>query len=209
MRKKRSRPQAPLSFEYVAKPVDGSPDQTLTMTNHTETAVRPTLAFIPHNMYGMPMPKVEVRTVLGTHLGAALLPGHATVQDILRFDGPGAQDVRAVQIAVTDIEELEHPPLDAGLRAVMVDLDQKATLDPEDFWGVGVANGNPFGVQVRVALVAFEDRVGDQPQQVEDVVTLEGDIEVASESHEVIWLPENVRGMFHHVAWCLVPQTLV
>ena len=179
------------------------------MTNHTETAVRPTLAFIPHNMYGMPMPNVEVRTVLGTHLGAALLPGHATVQDILRFDGPSAQDVRAVQIAVTDVEELEHPTLDHGLRAVMVDLDQKATLDPEDFWGVGVANGNPFGVQVRVALVAFEDRVGDQPRQVEDVVTLEGDVELASESHEVIWLPENVRGMFHHVAWCLVPQTLV
>ncbi len=208
MRKKRSRPQAPLSFEYVAKSVDGSPDQQLTMTNHTEAAVRPTLAFVPYNMYGSALPDVEVRTVLGTHLGAALLPGHAAVEDILRFDGPGARDVRAVQIAIVDVEEVEHPPVDAGLRAVMVDLDQKATIEPEDFWGVGVANGNPFGVQVRVALVAFEDRVGDHPRQVEDVVTLEGDVDLASASHEVIWLPDNVRGLFHHVAWCLVPQTL-
>lgn len=198
-----------MTFQYIAKPVDGSPDQTLTMTNHTEAAVRPTLAFTPYNMYGTPLPDVEVRTVLGTHLGAALLPGHATVEDILRFDGPGARDVRAVQITIVDAEEIDHPALDEALRAVMVDLDQKATLEPEDFWGVGVANANPFGVQVRVALVAFEDRVGDHPQQVEDVVTLEGDVEVASQSHEVIWLPDNTRGLFHHVAWCLVPQTLV
>jgi len=209
VRNKRSRSPAPLSFEYVAKPGDGSPDQTLTMINNTESAIRPTLAFTAHNMYGSVLPDVEVRTVLGTHLGAALLPGHGTVEDILRFDGPGARDVRGVQISFTDVEEVEHPPVDAGLRAVMVDLDQKATMDPEDFWGVGVANGNPFGVQVRVALVAFEDRVGDHPRQVEDVVTLEGDVDLASESHEVIWLPENVRGLFHHVSWCLVPQTLV
>lgn len=194
---------------FLAKPVDGSPDQTLTLTNNTETAVRPTLGFVAHNMYGSALPDVEVRSVLGTHLGAALIPGHGTVDDILRFDGPGARDVRGVQVSIIEAEEVEHPPLDAGLRAVMIDLDQKATLDPEDFWGVGVANGNPFGVQVRVALVAFEDRVGDHPRQVEDVVTLEGDVDVASESNEVIWLPDNVRGLFHHVAWCLVPQTLV
>lgn len=209
MRRRRSREPQPLTIEYVAKSVDETPDQTLTITNNTETAVRPTLQFEAFNMYGTPLAHVETRTVLGTHLGAALLPGHAAVQDILRFDGPGAADVRGVQVRVTDVEELEHPPLDEGLRAVMVDLDQKATLDPEDFWGVGVANANPFGVQVRVALVAFEDRVRDQPRQVEDVVTLEGDVEVASASHEVIWLPEEVRGLFHHVAWCLVPQVLV
>lgn len=209
MRRRRSREPAPLDIQYTAKSTDDSPDQTLTITNNTETAVRPTLEFVAFNMYGAQMPDIEVRTVLGTHLGAALLPGHATVHDILRFDGPAAQDVRGVQVRLVEVEEIEHPPLDEGLRAVMVDLDQKATLDPEDFWGVGVANGNPFGVQVRVALVAFEDKVRDNPRQVEDVVTLEGDIELASKSHEVVWLPDNVRGLFQHVAWCLVPQDLV
>lgn len=208
MRRRRSREPQPLTIEYVAKSTGDSPDQTLTITNNTETAVRPTLEFTAFNMYGSVMPDIETRTVLGTHLGAALLPGHATVQDILRFDGSAARDVRGVQVRITEVEEVEHPPLDEPMRAVMVDLDQKATLDPEDFWGVGVANANPFGVQVRVALVAFEDKVGDHPQQVEDVVTLEGDVEVASQSHEVIWLPDNVRGLFHQVAWCLVPQTL-
>lgn len=208
MRRRRSREPAPLDIQYTAKSTDDSPDQTLTLTNNTETAVRPTLEFAAFNMYGVQMPDIEVRTVLGTHLGAALLPGHATMQDILRFDGPAARDVRGVQVRMVEAEEVEHPTLDENLRAVMVDLDQKATLEPEDFWGVGVANANPFGVQVRVALVAFEDKVGDSPRQVEDVVTLEGDIELASQSHEVVWLPDNVRGLFHHVAWCLVPQDL-
>ena len=81
----------------------------------------------------------------------------------------------------------------------MIDLEQKATDDPVDFWGIGLVNPNPFGVTARVSLLEFEERERDFPRQVVDVVTLQEDVDLASESNHVIWLPEDVRGQFHEV----------
>jgi hypothetical protein len=63
-------------------------------------------------------------------------------------------------------------------------------------------------VRVRVSLLALEDRVRDHPRQVVDVVTLQDDVDLASASHDVIWLPEDVRGQFEAVDHHLVPQVL-
>jgi hypothetical protein len=40
-------------------------------------------------------------------------------------------------------------------------------------------------------------------------VTLQGDVDLASVSNDIIWLPEEVRGQFHDVVHHLVPQVLV
>ena len=88
----------------------------------------------------------------------------------------------------------------------MVDLEERATLDPSEFWGVGLVNRNEVPISVGVTLVEYEDRVGDAPRQAVDAVTLEGTVDLASQSHEVVWLPEDVRGRFHAVlAHVVVP----
>ena len=207
MRKKRSR--APLSFRYVPKSTDGGIDQVLTMHNHTDVSLIPTVRYMARDIWGRVLPNVTTQTVHGSDRGLALLPAGGTGHDILRFDGPGTRDVRVVDIELVDLSENDHPALEADIRTVMIDLQEKATADPADFWGIGLVNPNPFGVQVRVSLVAFEDRERDYPRQVVDVVTLQGDVDMASASNDIIWLPEDVRGQFHEVVHHLVPQVLV
>ena len=206
MRRRQRKPQ-PFDVRYVPVATDGSLDQTLTITNNTEVSVQPTLRFTPHSMYGHPLPHVTTVGVNGSHLGHALLPAGGSLREILRFDGQGSDQVRGVSVELSAAEENDHPALEEPVKTVMIDLDQKATDDPEDFWGIGVVNPNPFGVTMRISLVRLEDRVRDNPRQVVDVVTLQEDVDMASVSNHVVWLPEDVRGQFHEVVSCLVPPT--
>lgn len=207
MRKKRSR--APLSFRYAPKATDGGIDQVVTMHNHTDVSLVPTIRYVARDIWGRELPHVVTQTVHGSDRGLPLLPAGGVGHDILRFDGPGGRDVRGVDIELVDLSEDDHPALEEDIRTVMIDLQEKATADPADFWGIGLVNPNPFGVQVRISLVAFEDRERDYPRQVVDVVTLQGDVDLASVSNDIIWLPEDVRGQFHDVVHHLVPQVLV
>lgn len=205
--RRRQRRFQPFSVRYVPVATDGSLDQTLTITNNTEVSVQPTLRFRPHNVYGVELPHVTTRGVNSTHLGRAILPAGGTLREVLRFDGQGAEQVRAVQVELTEVEEIDHPALEQDTKTVMINLDQKATADPDEFWGIGVVNPNPFGVTIRISLVALEERQRDNPRQVVDVVTLQEDVDMASESNHVIWLPEDVRGQFHEVVHHLVPPS--
>lgn len=206
--RRRSRPGRPFSIRYVPVSSDGSLDQTLTIQNNTETSVLPTLSFTTHDIWGRELPHVVTRSVHGTDRRGPLLPAGGTLSDILRFDGPGSRDVRGVGVELTAVEEIDHPALEAEVRTVMIDLEQKATDDPAEFWGIGMVNPNPFGVTVRVSLVAIEERERDYPRQVVDVVTLQEDVDMASVSNQVIWLPEDVRGQFHAVVHHLRPSLL-
>ena len=207
---RRSRRNQPFSVEYVARSKDpNGTDQVLTIRNHTEVSVQPTLAFTARDIWGRELPNVTTQAVNGSHRGTPLLSAQGTLTEILRFDGPGHRDVRIVDIALADVQEVDHPALEADVNVVMIDLDQKAVLDPAEFWGIGIANPNSFGVTVRISLVAFEERERDYPRQPVDVVTLQHDVDVASQSHEVIWLPEEVRGRFELIAHHLRPPTYV
>ena len=179
------------------------------MHNHTDVSLVPTIRYVARDTWGRELPHVITQTVHGSDRGLPLLPAGGSGHDILRFDGPGSQDVRGVDIELVDLSESDHPALEADIRSVMIDLHEKATADPAEFWGIGLVNPNQFGVQVRVVLVAFEEGVGDRPRQVVDVVTLQDDVDMASASNEVIWLPEDVRGQFEAVDHHLVPQVLV
>lgn len=207
--RRRQRKEQPFSVKYTPVATDGSLDQTLAITNHTDTSVQPSLRFIAYNMYGHELPHVTTVGVNGSHLGRAVLPAGGTLTDVLRFDGQGASQVRGVHVELVAAEEIDHPALEQPTRTVMIDLDQKATDDPADFWGVGVVNPNPFGVTMRISLVQLEERDRDNPRQVADVVTLTDDVDMASVSNHVIWLPEDVRGQFHEVVHCLVPASYV
>lgn len=198
--RRRARQQRPFAVTYVPVSKDGSPDQLLTIQNNTEVSVLPTLAFTARDVWGRELPHVTTQTVHGSHLGGPLLPAGGMLQDILRFDGMGSRLVRLVDVELIAVDEIDHPALEAPVKTVMIDLDQKATAEPEDFWGIGMVNPNPFGVAVRVSLLEFEERDGDNPRQVDDVVTLQEDVDLASVSNHVIWLPEDVRGQFHEVA---------
>ena len=205
---RRRQPKAqPFTVTYTPIATDGSLDQTLTITNNTDVSVQPTLRFGPRNMYGHELPHVTTQGVNGSHLGRAVLPAGGTLREVLRFDGQGSDQVRFVDVELADVEELDLPALEQDTRTVMIDLEQKATDEPADFWGIGVVNPNPFGVTLRISLVELEDRVKDRPRQVVDVVTLTDDVDMASVSNHVIWLPEEVRGQFHEVVHHLVPPT--
>jgi len=207
--RRRSRRDQPFSVAYTARSDDDGPDQVLTLTNNTDVSVIPKIAFTAFNMYGIELPHVTTQGVNGSHRGTPLLPAHGSLVDLLRFDGPGAADVRHVGVQLEAVEEVDHPALEGPVRVVMIDLDKRAVADPEDFWGIGIANSNPFGVTVRISLVSLEDQVRDQPRQPLDVVTLQEDVDVASNSNEVIWLPEDVRGHYDLVTHHLRPQILV
>jgi len=205
--RRRQRQSQPFTVRYVPVATDGSLDQTLTITNNTDVSVQPTLRLTPRGMYGHELPHVTTVGVNGSHLGRAVLPAGGTLVDVLRFDGQGARQVRGVDVELVAAEEIGHPALEQPVKTVMIDLDQKATADPADFWGIGVVNPNPFGVTMRISLVQLEERDRDNPRQVVDVVTLTDDVDMASVSNHVIWLPEDVRGQFHDVVHCLVPET--
>lgn len=193
-----NRRKPPISVTYVAKATDAdSPDQTITLRNDSEVALRPVLRFVARDTYGRALPNVEVGTVLGIDRGSVVaLPGSAA-SDVLHFHGQGARQVRGVEVHVEAMEQVDLDGVTRPAEAVMVDLEERATLDPENFWGVGVVNRNEVPVSISVTLVEYEERVGDAPRQAVDAVTLEGTIDLASESHEVVWLPEEVRGRFH------------
>ncbi|WP_332662800.1 hypothetical protein [Aeromicrobium sp.] len=197
--RRKPRQKRPFSLKYVPVATDGGPDQVLTIENHTDVSVVPTLAFTPLDPYGRELPHVVTQTVHGSHRGGPVLPAGGTLRDILRFDGPGSRQVRGVHVELAAVEEIDHPALEQDTRSVMIDLEQKATDDPTDFWGIGLVNPNPFGVTVRVSLLEFEERERDFPRQVVDVVTLQEDVDLASVSNHVIWLPEDVRGKYDEV----------
>ena len=207
--RRKPRQQRPFSLRYVPLATDGGPDQVLTIENHTDVSVIPTLTFTPLDVYGRELPHVVTQTVHGSHLGGPLLPAGGSLRDILRFDGLGSRQVRGVRVELAAAEELDHPALEKDTRSVMIDLEQKATDDPAEFWGIGLVNPNPFGVTARVSLLEFEERERDFPRQVVDVVTLQEDVDLASESNHVIWLPEDVRGQFHEVEHHLRRPTYV
>jgi hypothetical protein len=207
--KRKPRGRAPLSFRFVPTATDGGIDQTVTIHNHTDVSFVPTIRYVARDIWGRELPNVVVQTVHGSDRGIPLLPAGGTGHDILRFDGPGDRAVRGVDIELVDLAEHDHPALEADTRAVMIDMAEKATADPTEFWGIGLVNPNPFGVRLRVSLLAFEERVRDNPRQVVDVVTLQDDVDMASASNDIIWLPEDVRGQFQEVDHHLVPQVLV
>ncbi len=205
--RRRQRKTPPFTVRYRPIGVEGDLDQVLSITNNTEVSVMPTLRFTPRSIYGQELPHVTTQGVNGSHLGRAILPAGGTLTDVLRFDGQGARQVRGVDVELAEAEEVDHPALEEDVKTVMIDLDQKATADPVDFWGIGIVNPNPFGVTMRISLIQLEDRERDNPRQVVDVVTLTDDVDMASVSNHVVWLPEDVRGQFHEVVHALVPTT--
>ena len=200
-----SRRRSPLTITYTAKGAGGAHDQQVVLANGTEAALRPVLRFVPHDFYGRALPNVEVGTVLGIDRGLVVAPAGLSAVDLLHFHGEGARNVRAVEVHVESMEEVALPDVTAPVEAVMIDLDERATLAPEEFWGVGVVNRNEVPVSVSLTLVELEDKVGDAPRQASDAVTLQDPVEVAASSHEVVWLPEDVRGRFHAVLAHVVP----
>ena len=194
-----SRRRPPISVSYVSKSPDGL-DQQVRFKNDSEVCLRPVLRFEPLDPYGRPLPHVTVGTVLGIDRGALVAPPGSEITDVLHFQGQGARLVRAVRIGADVIDQVDEPDLLKPAEVLMVDLSMKATLDPAEFWGVGVANPNDTPISVSVTLVELEDeRPGDDPRQAVDAVTLQEPVELPSRGHDVVWLPEELRGRFHAV----------
>ncbi|WP_229053164.1 hypothetical protein [Aeromicrobium sp. Leaf350] len=194
----------PLAVRYEAKATDGGLDQVLTMTNSTDHDLVPVLRFRPLDFYGRELPLVNVTSLQGLTRGQVVVPSNSATRDVLRFDGPGCRSVRFVDTEVLDLVEIEVLGLESQPTTVMVDLDKKATANPKDFWGVGVANANEAEMQVRVTLIELEPehtdpKLRDAPRQALDWVSLEGDVTLAAKDHDVVWLPEDVRGKYHGV----------
>ncbi|KQY58748.1 hypothetical protein ASD11_03650 [Aeromicrobium sp. Root495] len=196
-----SRRRPSVSVRYVARAADADGlDQQVFFTNGSEACLRPTLRFEPLDPYGRVLPHVEVGSVLGIDRGELVAPPGSEISDVLHFHGQGARLVRAVRIGASSIEEVDLPDLTQPVEVLMVDLSMKATLDPEEFWGVGVANPNDTPVSVSITLVELEDeRPGDDLRQAVDAVTLQQPVDLASRGHDVVWLPEETRGRFHTV----------
>ncbi len=196
-----SRRRPPVSVTFASRGTDGDLDQTVRFRNGSETGLRPVLRFQPVDFYGRDLPHVEVGTVLGIDRGAVVAPPGRDAVDVLHFHGMGARNVRGVRISAVSIDEVELGELAEPIEAVMVDLDKHATLDLEEFWGVGVVNRNESPVSVSVTLIELEDpaEAGDGPRQAIDAVTLENPVELPSKGHDVVWLPDEVRGRFHAV----------
>ena len=191
--------QRPFTVRYEAKSSEGGLDQVLTMANHTEVDVVPVLRYRPLDFYGRELPLVSVTTIQGTSRGQVIVPAGLEVRDLLRFEGPGCRSVRFVDTEVLELVEAEPTGVDKVPVTVMVDLDKQATRDAENFWGIGVQNQTDAEMRVRVTLVELEERHGDNPRQPVDWVSLEGDVVLEPQSHDVVWLPEGVRGRYHDV----------
>ena len=88
--------------------------------------------------------------------------------------------MRGVQVELAAVEEIEHPALEEPTKAVMIDLEQSATAEPEEFWGIGCVNPNPFGITCGSRSSSLRSAQPGHPRQVDDVVTLQEDVDLAS-----------------------------
>ncbi|MFT4189778.1 MAG: hypothetical protein QM621_14525 [Aeromicrobium sp.] len=200
-----SKKQPQLSVAYTARGAGGGLDQLVTMTNPTDDDLVPTLRFRPLTAYGQEIPGVTVTSVQGLDRGMLKVPARSTARDLLRFDGPGCRQVCHVQTEVLDLFTVEPVSgLTIPPTVVMVDLDKLAVADPENFWGIGVANDNEEPMRVRVSVVELEPPHTDRKlrkasRQPVDWGTLEGDVLLEPKSHDVVWLPDEMRGRYHAV----------
>ena len=86
---RRSRTKRPFSIKYVPVATDGGPDQVLTVENHTDVSVLPTLAFTPRDIWGRELPNVAAPEPVGAaahgdRLGRVVLVVRVTVSHGIR-----------------------------------------------------------------------------------------------------------------------------
>lgn len=168
-----------LSFHYDAIGRTGVIDQTLSIHNRGSSAVAVRLAFRPLDANGNPLPALATTSAYGTELGRHIIPAKFTDIDVLAFHGPGFREVADVLVQVEQVEEVPFP---TKIRDVVL-------TDRIDDWGIVVPAGAPYtnvrltnpssqAVQVRVALIEYEQPLPGKSQQAVDVQELGGLITV-------------------------------
>jgi hypothetical protein len=78
-----------MAFRFVRATGPGDMDQVLAMTNDGDSAVAPTLTFLPLDRTGGVLRGVTVRTAYGSDDGLVVIPPRSTVTDVLAFDLAG------------------------------------------------------------------------------------------------------------------------
>jgi hypothetical protein len=163
-----------LSFAYEAEGGEGYLDQTLTIANKGAAAGAPDLDLVALDDRGEPMPGVEVVTAFGSDRGEQVVPAFTEVIEVLKFKGPGADDVADVRVSVADPGTLtDDPPPANDIRLKRFDVSGRASSDTT----LGsVLVTNTYDEPIRVMLVGLELAPADdgEPQHFARVTPLAG-----------------------------------
>ncbi|MET9110370.1 hypothetical protein [Streptomyces zhihengii] len=163
-----------LIFRYVGDPgEDEMINQTLEVVNEQSVSVVPVLRFRALGKDREPLPRVKVTTVYGSDKGRLVLPS-GSGYDILRFSGPGAQDVADVEVTVERVEIAEKEAGATPVTTQALDAEGGEVSRFGRFAKVRLTNDNSAPVWVRVAYVVWDQPADGDTQQAVEVTPVGG-----------------------------------
>jgi hypothetical protein len=168
-----------MAFRFVRTTGPGYMDQLLGMTNDGDSAVAPTLTFLPLDRTGDVLPGVTVRTAYGSDRGLVVIPPGSTVTDVLAFDGPGFRRVADVRVTVRRDERAKTPSRPVGDLHAQRMLTGRVTVPLEDFDSLLVSNTSPVQVSVRMVCILWEDPPPGATQQMLASLPIGGLVSIA------------------------------
>jgi hypothetical protein len=163
-----------LSFHYVGDSgVDETMNQQLEINNASQNSVVPVLSFTALDKNHHVLPQVKVSTVYGSDRGN-LVVHYGAGYDVLRFSGPGKDDVADVRVTVRNTTTARIP---AGLHEVTTqapDSHGREITKFDRFSAVRLTNKDDFPVSVRIAYVLWDQPPKGVTQQAVEVTAVGG-----------------------------------
>lgn len=186
-----------LSFSYRAQGPSDEYDQVLTITNNGFGAVAPRLKITPLDSASRPISGLKVTSAFGSTRGTQVIPAFYEDFDILKFEGERADEVWDVQVEIAELEQVDHPDLPEGGVVVERYLNEgKPSKEFDDpFDAVELRNPNEDAVPVKLAMIAWQEKKKEQPQQFEWVITNGATVTVPGGGRELVELGPDTAGI--------------
>lgn len=186
-----------ISFSYRAQGAEDEYDQVLTISNNGWGAVAPKLKITPLDSAGVPIAGLEVTSAFGSTRGEQVIPAYYEDFDILKFDGERAGEVRDVRVEIAQLEQVDHPDMPEGGVVVEQYLNEgKPSKEFEEpFDSVELRNPNEDPVPVKLAMIAWQKKRKDKPQQFEWVITNGETVTVPGGGRELVELGPDTAGI--------------
>ncbi|GAB3147744.1 hypothetical protein GCM10027290_31500 [Micromonospora sonneratiae] len=163
-----------LSYDYYPSYGEGYMNQLLSISNHTQQSVVPTLALQALDTHGKVLQDVSVTTVFGSDRGkVVVLPNGAT--DVLIFNGANLERVADVRVVARQMEVIEFPRAEVDVRTEPLDAAGRSVTRNDLFKSVVLYNDNPAPVTVRLVYIVWDVPLPDRTQQAQQVVPV-GDL---------------------------------
>ncbi|MBE2315526.1 hypothetical protein DVA67_006035 [Solirubrobacter sp. CPCC 204708] len=192
-----------LSFSYQAIGEEDEFDQVLTIKNDGLGAVAPKLKITPLDSTSQPISGLKVTSAFGSTNGTMIIPSFFEDFDILKFEGARADEVYDVRVEVVELKQVDYPDMPEGGVVIEQYLNEgKPSKEFDDpFDALELHNPNDDDLTIKIALIAWQEKEGDAPQQFDWVITSGPAVTVPANSRKTLRLGQDTAGIRYVTAW--------